>query len=453
MDKREFLKASGAFAAGSMLSRGAAGRVVTGQDQTGPRENWAGNLTYGTDRLYTPGSVEEVRQVVKSCAKMRALGTRHSFNAIADSTQNQISLKRLDRIALDEKAQTVTVGAGVTYGKLSPFLDDHGYALHNLASLPHISVAGAIATATHGSGVRNGNLATAVAALELVTAEGELLTLSREKDGVRFMGMVVGLGALGVVTTVTLNLLPTYKVAQSVYENLSFTHLKDHFDDVFSSGYSVSLFTDWQHHQATQVWIKRRLSPGDKNDWQPEFYDARLATAKLHPIAGHDAEPCTEQQGIPGPWYERLPHFRMNFTPSSGRELQTEYFVPRERGCEAILAVEKLRDQITPHLFITELRTIAADGLWMSTAYQRDSLAIHFTWKPEWPEVSKILPLIEKQLEPFDPRPHWAKLFTLPPARLQAQYARLGDFLTLVKQIDPEGKFRNEFINRNLYGS
>jgi xylitol oxidase len=384
---------------------------------------------------------------------MRALGTRHSFNAIADSTQNQISLKRLDQIVLDEKAQTVTVGAGVTYGKLSPYLDDHGYALHNLASLPHISVAGAIATATHGSGVHNGNLATAVAALELVTAHGELSTFPREKDGERFNGMVVGLGALGVVTAVTLNLLPTYKVAQSVYENLSFTHLKDHFEEIFSSGYSVSLFTDWQHHQATQVWIKRRLTPGDNNEWPPDFYGAKLATVKLHPIAGHDAEPCTEQQGIPGPWYERLPHFRMNFTPSSGRELQTEYFVPREHGYQAILAVEKLRDQITPHLFITELRTIAADGLWMSTAYRRDSLAIHFTWKPEWPEVSKILPLIEKQLEPFDPRPHWAKLFTLPPARLQAQYARLAEFQELLKQYDPEGKFRNEFLAKNLYSS
>jgi xylitol oxidase len=453
MDKREFLRASGAFAAGSMLSRVVAGRVVAGQDQTGPRENWAGNLTYGTDRLYTPGSLEEVRQAVRSCAKMRALGTRHSFNAIADSTQNQISLKRLDQIVLDEKAQTVTVGAGVTYGKLSPYLDDHGYALHNLASLPHISVAGAIATATHGSGVHNGNLATAVAALELVTAHGELSTFPREKDGERFNGMVVGLGALGVVTAVTLNLLPTYKVAQSVYENLSFTHLKDHFEEIFSSGYSVSLFTDWQHHQATQVWIKRRLTPGDNNEWPPDFYGAKLATVKLHPIAGHDAEPCTEQQGIPGPWYERLPHFRMNFTPSSGRELQTEYFVPREHGYQAILAVEKLRDQITPHLFITELRTIAADGLWMSTAYRRDSLAIHFTWKPEWPEVSKILPLIEKQLEPFDPRPHWAKLFTLPPARLQAQYARLAEFQALLKQYDPEGKFRNEFLAKNLYSS
>jgi xylitol oxidase len=448
MNKREFLKTSGAFVAGGIVSH-----HLAGQEPAGPLENWAGNFTYSTDRLHTPGSVEEVRQVVKSCAKLRALGTRHSFNAIADSTQNQISLKRLDQISIDEKAHTVTVGAGVTYGKLSPYLDDHGYALHNLASLPHISVAGAIATATHGSGVHNGNLATAVAGLELVTADGELLTFTREKDGEHFPGMVVGLGALGVVTSVTLNLLPSYKMAQSVYESLSFTHLKDHFDEVFSSGYSVSLFTDWQQHRATEVWIKRRLTAGDKNDWQPEFYGAKLSTVKLHPIAGHDAEPCTAQQGLPGPWYERLPHFRMNFTPSSGRELQTEYFVPRERGYEAILAVEKLRDQITPHLFITELRTIAADELWMSTAYRRDSLAIHFTWKPEWSEVSKILPLIEKQLELFDPRPHWAKLFTLAPAGLQAQYARLGEFQALVKHYDPQGKFRNEFLSRNLYSS
>jgi alditol oxidase len=448
MNKREFMKTTGAIVAGSMLSR-----TLAGQEPAGPRENWAGNLTYSTDRLYSPGSVDEVRQVVKSCAKLRALGTRHSFNAIADSTQNQISLKRLDQIALNEAAHTVTVGAGVTYGKLAPIIDERGYALHNLASLPHISVAGAIATATHGSGVHNGNLATAVAAIELVTAGGETLGLSREKDGEQFLGAVVGLGGLGVITSVTLDLLPTFKVAQSVYENLSLDHLKQHFDEIFSSGYSVSLFTDWQHHKASEVWIKRKLEPGDKNEWQAEFFGARLATHKLHPIEGHPAEACTEQQGIPGPWYERLPHFRMNFTPSSGRELQTEYFVPRDRGYEAILAVEKLRDQITPHLFITELRTIAADNLWMSTAYQRPSLAIHFTWKPEWPEVSKILPLIEKQLEPFEPRPHWAKLFTIPPARLQSRYARLAEFQALLKHHDPEAKFRNEFLDKNLYSS
>ena len=447
MDKREFLKASGALAAGNLLAR------VAAQQPSGPRENWAGNLTYSTSRLHTPATAEEVRQVVKSCAKLRALGTRHSFSAIADSTENQVSLERLDQISIDEKARTVTVGAGVTYGKLSPYLDRHGYALNNLASLPHISVAGAVATATHGSGIHNGNLSTAVRALEMVGANGELMTLTRESDGDRFLGAVVGLGAVGVVTRVTLDLLPTFQMAQSVYQGLSFDNLRDHFDDIYSSGYSVSLFTDWQHHQATQVWIKRRLAPEDKNQWQPEFYGAKLATEKLHPITGHDAAPCTEQQGVPGPWYERMPHFRMNFTPSSGRELQTEYFVPRERGYQAILAVEKLREQITPLLFVTELRTIAADHLWMSMAYQRPSLAIHFTWKPEWPAVSKLLPEIEKQLEPFAPRPHWAKLSALPAAEIQAQYPRLAEFKALLEHHDPEAKFRNEYLARDLYSN
>lgn len=446
MDKREFLKASGAFVAGSMLPRAA-----WEDEPAGARTNWAGNLTYSTDHLFTPGSVDEVRQTVKRCAKLRALGSRHSFNAIADSTANQISLARLDHIDLDEKARRVTVGAGIKYGQLAPVIDAKGWALHNLASLPHISVAGAIATATHGSGLRNGNLATPVAGLEIVTADGNLVSLTREKDGDSFPGSVVGLGALGIVTAVTLEVQPTYQVAQSVYRNLSFDHLQHHFDEIFSAGYSVSLFTDWQHHRATQVWIKRRLAPGGANTWDHEFFGAALATEKLHPIDGHPAESCTEQQGIPGPWYERLPHFRMNFTPSSGRELQTEYFVPRDRGYEAILAVEKLRDQITPHLFVTELRTIAADELWMSMAYQRPSLAIHFTWKPEWPKVSGILPRIEEALEPFAPRPHWAKLFTLAPGQLESRYAKLSDFKKLVARYDPNAKFRNEFLSRNLY--
>ena len=428
-------------------------RVVAGQELTGPRQNWAGNQTFSTNRLYSPASVEEVRQVVKDCSKLRVLGSRHSFNTIADSTQNQISLIKLNDISLDEKARTVTVGAGITYGKLAPVIDARGYALHNLASLPHISVAGAIATATHGSGVHNGNLATAVSGLEIVTANGEILHLSRAKDGERFLAAVVGLGSLGVVTRVTLDLKPTFQVAQSVYQNLSLDHLKTHMEEIFSSGYSVSVFTDWQNHMASQLWIKRRLAAGDENAWAPEYFGAKLATQKLHPLAGHDAESCTEQQGIPGPWYERLPHFRMNFTPSSGKELQTEYLVPLSRGYEAITAVETLRDHITPHLFITELRTIAADDLWMSTAYKRASLAIHFTWKPEWPEVSQLLPMIEKQLAPFAPRPHWGKLFTVAPAELQKRYARLAEFEAMLKRLDPEGKFRNEFIAHNLYSA
>jgi len=449
MNKREFLKTSCAVVSGGFLSRlGVAGS----EQQEKARTNWAGNYTYSTNNLHLPKSVADVQKVVKSCDKLKALGARHSFNGIADSTANQISLKQLDQMTLDKKARTVTVEAGVTYGRLSPYLDENGYAVHNLASLPHVTVAGACATGTHGSGIKNGNLSTAVSGLEMVTADGELVTLSREKDGERFKGAVVGLGALGVVTKVTLDVQPTFMVSQVVYENLPLGQLEKHLDEIFSSGYSVSLFTDWQNHMATQVWIKRRIEPGAAIHWEPEFFGATQATQKLHPLAGHSAENCTEQMGTPGPWYERLPHFKMNFTPSSGAELQSEYFVPRERGYEAILAVERLRESITPHLFISELRTIAADDLWMSEAYKRPSLAIHFTWKPEWPDVKKVLPMIEEQLAPFEARPHWAKLFTMAPGPLESKYEKLVEYRALVKEYDPRGKFRNAFLSTNVYG-
>jgi alditol oxidase len=457
MNKREFLKTSGAFVAGTMASKFASGQQrqqpASRQQHAAPHENWAGNIHYSTDHIHSPATLDEVRDVVKKCAKLRALGSRHSFNRIADSSANQVSLDHLNQIEIDDKARTVTVGAGVRYGQLAPVIDARGFALHNLASLPHISVAGAIATATHGSGIHNGNLSTPVRALEIVTANGDVIQFSRDKDGDQFAAAVVGLGAVGIVTSVTLDLQPTFQVAQTVYQNLSFSELEHNFDSIFGASYSVSLFTDWQNHRATQVWIKRRLAPGENHSSADQFYNAKRATEKLHPITGHPAESCTEQLGIPGPWYQRLPHFKMEFTPSSGRELQTEYFVPREHGYEAILSVEKLKDKITAHLFVTELRTIAADDLWMSTAYKRDSLAIHFTWKPEWDAVKKILPQIEAQLKPFNPRPHWAKLFTIPPQQLESEYVRLADFKAFLNRHDPTAKFRNDFIETNLYRS
>lgn len=455
MDKREFLKASGLALTGTMLSNFASA-LPPDQRPPATRKNWSGSYTYSTDRLDMPASIDEVQAIVKRATKIRALGTRHSFNAIADSTTEQISLQHLDQMTIDPAARTVTVGAGVTYGKLAPYIDSHGFALANLASLPHISVAGGCATATHGSGIHNRNLSAAVSALELITANGDRMTLSRAKNGDTFTGAVVALGALGIVTSLTLDLEPTFQVEQVVYQDLPFAELEHNLDAIFGSGYSVSLFTDWQGGRATQVWIKRRVDPQNGATpyaWPQEFYNAKRATQKLHPIAGHDAEPCTEQLGVPGPWYERLPHFRMNFTPSSGAELQTEYFVPREHAYQAIRAVEQLHDRITPHLFVTELRTIESDSLWMSMAYQRPSLAIHFTWKPEWPAVRQVLPQIEAKLAPFDPRPHWAKLFTLSPTQLQSRYAKLSNFKALLQQHDPAGKFRNAFLDTNLYGA
>ncbi len=451
MNKREFLKASGAIITGTMLSRVAPAEPTT--SAAAHRTNWSGNLTYHTDHLLQPKTVEEVQQAVKSCTKLRALGARHSFNTIADSNFNQISVKALDHMSMDAKARTVTVGGGVTYGGLSPWLDAQGFAVHNLASLPHVSVAGACATATHGSGNKNGNLSTAVAAVEVVTADGNLVRISRETDGDQLLGAAVALGGLGVITSTTLNVIPRFDMAQVVYENLSFDQLEHNLEAIFGSGYSVSLFTDWQKNRATQVWIKSRLAPGGKADMPAEFYGATLAKQKLHPITGASAINCTEQQGIPGPWYERMPHFRMNFTPSSGNELQTEYFVPREKGYAAIRAVEELRDHITPHLFVTEFRTIAADNLWMSTCHDRDSMTIHFTWKPDWPSVKKVLPLIEAKLAPFGVRPHWAKMFTMQPSDIQKCYPKLPDYQAMLKHYDPNGKFRNDFLNTNIFGA
>ena len=450
MDKREFLKGSAATAAAMMMNPLTTDALA---DDTVPRTNWSGNYHYSTSKVFQPTTISEVQDAIRSVPSVRALGTRHCFNDIADSQTAQISTLKLKDINIAPDGRSVTVGAGIRYGDFAGVIDAKGYALHNLASLPHISVGGAIATATHGSGIHNGNLATPVRALEIATANGDVLNLSRDKDGDQFAAAVVHLGVVGVVTRVTLDLQPTFQVAQTVYQDLSFSELEHNFDGIFGAGYSVSLFTDWQKHRATQVWIKRRLASGEQHTTPDLFYNAKRATRKLHPITDHPAESCTEQMGAPGPWYQRLPHFKMEFTPSSGRELQTEYFVPREHGYEAILAVEKLKDRITPHLFVTELRTIAADNLWMSTAYKRDSLAIHFTWKPEWDTVKQILPQIEAQLKPFNPRPHWAKLFTIPPAQLQAQYTRLADFKSFVNQHDPTGKFRNDFIQTNLYSS
>jgi xylitol oxidase len=449
MKKRTFLKTSSLLVTGSILSP-----MIGCQDQQNEtRKNWAGNYTYSTDKLWEPKTVEEVQTLVKGLDKVRILGTRHSFNSIADSTENQLSLHHLNRVvALDEKSSTVTVEAGVSYGKLSPYLYEKGYALHNLASLPHISIAGACATATHGSGIRNRNLSTAVAAMEIVTAGGEVINLSREKDSEQFQGAVVGLGALGVVTRLTLDIQPAFNVRQDVYLNLPLQQLKDHFGEIMSAGYSVSLFTDWKSEYVNQVWIKRRVEDGASFKAEPEFFGAVLATKNVHPILEISAENCTEQMGASGPWHERLPHFRMNFTPSSGEELQAEYFVPYQHAIEALSAISRLGAEVFPHLLISEVRTIDADDLWMSPCYKQPCVAIHFTLKQDWTSVQKLLPKIEEALSIFNARPHWAKLFTMPPLRLQSLYEKLPDFKKLVKQYDPKEKFRNEFLERSIYG-
>ncbi|RYY30299.1 MAG: FAD-binding protein [Chitinophagaceae bacterium] len=445
MDKRTFLKLTSAAMASPLIA------PLTGWVPDESLKNWAGNLTYSTKRIRYVKNVNELQQFVKSQKRFKVLGTRHCFNQIADSKDQFVSVAKLDKvIALDASALTVTIGAGMKYGDLAPYLEEKGYALHNLASLPHISVAGAITTATHGSGVNNGNLATGVAALEIVTADGSLLQLSRKKDAEKFNAAVVGLGAIGVITKITLDIRPTFTVRQYVYQDMPFSSLKENFDTVLSSSYSVSLFTDWQNEKVNEVWIKAIAA--DKADFanMKDFYGGFAAKKNLHPIVEISAENCTEQMGVPGPWFDRLPHFKMGFTPSSGVELQSEYFIPREHGYKAFMVVAAMGKEIGPHLLISEIRTIKADDFWMSPCYKRDCVAIHFTWKQDWPAVSKLLPKIEAALSAFDMRPHWGKLFAMDAATLRSRHPQINKFKEFVAAYDSEGKFRNEFLQRYI---
>lgn len=417
--------------------------------------NWAGNITYGAARIHRPAGIEELQEVVAGSDAIGALGTRHSFNEIADRPGGDlVSLEGLPAaFELDPERGTVTVGGGVRYGELSRWLYGEGYALPNLGSLPHISVAGACATATHGSGVANGNLATAVSGLELVTADGEITVLGREKDGDRFAGAVVGLGALGIVTRVVLDVVPAFEVRQYVYENLPWARLEEHFEAVLSAAYSVSLFTGWSGPGIDQVWVKRREDESGPWEATPRWLDATAAPADRHPLPGISAVNCTAQMGVPGPWYDRLPHFRLDFTPSSGEELQSEYLLPRRHALAALRALDEIRDAIAPVLQISEIRTVAADDLWLSTAYREDVVAVHFTWKKDWPAVSRVLAVVEESLEPFEARPHWGKLFLMGPERLNSLYDRLPDFRRLAADLDPTGKFRTPFLDARVLSS
>jgi xylitol oxidase len=416
--------------------------------------NWAGNLAYRARRLIEPRSVEELQSIVRASDRLRALGSRHSFNDIADTDGDLVALASLPRVLeFDRSASTVTVDGGVRYGELAQPLNEAGLALHNLASLPHISVAGACATGTHGSGTRLGSLATAVTALELVRPDGELATLSRADDPETFPGAVVSLGALGIVSRMTLSVEPAYEVRQDVYEDLDVAVFAERFDEIATMAESVSFFSEWRAGVIEQVWLKSRVRDGQRIELPPDLYGAVRATVERHPMRRLPADNCTPQLGVPGPWHERMPHFRMGFNPSAGDELQSEYLVAHEHAVEAFMALNAMRDRLAPLILVSEVRTIAADDLWLSPAVGRASVALHFTWVPDWPAVRALIPAVEAVLEPFDPRPHWGKLFTMDPAVVRSRYERMGDFIDLASAFDPEGKLLNDLLRRVLFSA
>ncbi|WP_265521488.1 D-arabinono-1,4-lactone oxidase [Oerskovia flava] len=416
--------------------------------------NWARNLTYSSASLARPATLEELQDLVAASPRVRALGSRHSFNDVADTPGVHVQVDLLDdgRPAVEigptsdpTAAGTthVSVNAGLRYGEVSRHLQDHGLALGNLASLPHISVAGAVATATHGSGDGNQSLASAVVGLEIVTGDGELVTLSR--GDADFPGAVVNLGALGVVTRLVLEASSTFDVRQDVDEALPWDDAVEHFDALTASAYSVSMFTDWGPDGVAMLWRKSRLAPGTEGSAPAVAPGARRAEVPHHPVPGIDPVHCTAQLGRPGPWNERLAHFRLDFTPSNGDELQSEYLVPRRNALAAIEALRALGPRITPLLQVGEIRTVAADDLWLSP-FDEDTVGFHLTWFQRPDDVARVLPAIEDALGPLGARPHWGKVFTVAPATLRELYPRFGDFRALADRLDPTGRFRGGYV-------
>ncbi len=395
-------------------------------------KNWAGNVTYSATRVRAPRTVEEAQELVAGSDRLKTLGTRHSFNRVADTDGTLLSTEHLDRI-VHVGENSVTVEAGIRYGELGRFLEEHRLALPNYASLPHISVGGAVATATHGSGVRNRSLAASVAAVDLVRFDGELERFGRADDD--FDGVVVALGALGLVARVTLDVVPAFELRQYVFDNLPWQVVDENLDDLLALGYSTSLFTLWADTGAHQIWVKS-ANPVES------CFGAPPAVAPRHPIPSADTARCTEQLGVPGPSGERLPHFRLGFTPSGGDELQSEYAVPREHALDALHALRKLAPLLAPLLLTSEIRAVAADTLWLSPFYERDSVCFHFTWRPLGAAVGGLLPRIEAALAPFAARPHWGKVFVEPPA---ARYPALAAFRALRDRLDPGRAFGNTF--------
>ncbi len=411
--------------------------------------NWSGNYAYGASTLHHPRTMGELQELVTRTRGLRALGSRHSFTSIADGAE-LVALDRLrGEIWLDGQAGVVSVPGHTTYAELAEALNRTGLALHNMASLPHISVAGAIATGTHGSGDGKGNLATAVRAVQMVTPDGAERTVHIGNPW--FDGFVVGLGALGIVTRVTLAVEPYYEMRQRVFPGVAWDTLFARFDEIYGAGDSVSVF-HLCGERTEQVWVKRRIAgEGGAGDADlEELLGVPAATVELHPVLGGDPVNCTQQQGVPGPWSERLPHFRSGFTPSSGEELQSEFFVARSDAAAAVEAIRGLGADIVPLLLISELRTIAGDTLWLSPHEGRDSFALHFTWRRRPAEVEAVVARIEAALAPFAARPHWGKVFTARADTIAPLYPRMADFRALRDRSDPEETFINDWLREKV---
>ncbi len=413
--------------------------------------NWSDNYTYRAARIHRPDTIAEISRLVRSVGKIRAIATRHSFNAIADTDGDLLDLRGLSsEPEIDREQRTASVAAGTPYGMLARALQTQGYALHNMGSLPHISVAGAISTGTHGSGDKNANLSSAVAALEFVTATGDLIQVRRGDDS--FNGMVIGLGAFGIITRVTLDIQPSFDIRQDAFAGLPWATVLANLERVMGAAYSVSIMTRWSGDTADRLWLKTRLSDGLPLEVTAEHLGAKASAHASASGRDHVGTGLT-QFGVPGPWSELLCHFRPDCEPGEVAQIQSEYMIPRDRAITAITRLRAIGDRIDRCLLMGEIRTMAADELWLSPSYGHDTVGLHFTWKREAGAVDEITAEMEELLLPLGARPHWGKLIHAPAGRLAPLYPRMAEFRALADVHDPGGKFRNAFLDYHVFGS
>ncbi|KAI1701064.1 FAD binding domain-containing protein [Ditylenchus destructor] len=413
--------------------------------------NWGDNFLFSTQNIQYPTTVEEVQEIVQNADKVRVVGTRHSFSTCADSPDTILSTLALKNIiGFDDSVPSITVQAGIAYTDLNPYLQYLGFALPNLATLAEISVGGASQTGAHGSGLSNQCLASHIRSLKIVLANGTLATYGPNDPELK--AIALGVGAFGVITQVELKVEPTFNITNYFFLNMTAQNLYDHFDEIENTGYTAQLFTDFSTPGVWgQIMIMDRSGSNANIGSLQNLYGATRATTKVSPIL---ALPPTYlvDQGVEQPWYFGLVDYHLGLSGFDGGEIQSEYFLPYENAVAAIKAVTTLSDLIAPRVHTMLIRTIKGDDLWLSEMYSQSSVvAIHFTWKLNMTAVMEVLPQIEQLLIPYCAKPHWGKVFAQGPETFLHCYPKLADFKQLAEQLDPTHKFRNQFLEDNVF--
>ena len=426
-------------------------------------QNWAKTVYYN-HTIHYPKTVEEIQHILQYHAKIRVLGSMHSFNNITKLPQEfngvYISMSNMNQVIKCCRGERVTIQPGITFGELGEYLHERNFGFHNMASLPHITVGGAISTGTHGAGVFNGNLASHVMQVKLISADGKLRTYRIGQDP-EFQHIPVSFGLAGIIVEIELDIVPDYDIQQCIYENLPFNTIKkSDYKTAFSSAYSFSIFTQWKNRKFTSIWAKYRLRKGRNGNEEsimidcPDMNKIKPSSNKVHPLPGGDTSFVSGGIGknYKEPGYVGLPHFLMEGVPSQGEELQSEYFVSSHMFdvvIEVLFHHFEENPKLYDLLYVSEMRFVAGDKLTLSPQHVLgSSIGFHFTWKKEFDQVVDALKGIENVLKPYNALPHMGKLFTMTGRELEGKYGQrnLRAFQSFVAPLDPLKKFVNPFL-------